>query len=285
MTDTIPGTAIPTAPAATPAGGVYNPWGTAQSPLQYFLANGGNPVMSQQFLYYLSSLPSQLQSQVAANPAQAMQLFVQGVQDPSKQGLSWNGSNWVDSSGQAYDSTKDPVYQAQQQAQADQWNQMFQNSPLWNSGGQMNINGLNVGNPANPETVTPTSGNMGPKVLTPGSTTPANPVTQAGGDRLVRGSQGGQIPLSTKPAPVQSGAPGTTPTSPPATTTPATTVQPQNSQQAYGGGAQYVQPSQTQQANPTSAPNAYNQNSGGTVNPYAQPKNAYSLRNPGGWNF
>lgn len=247
-----------------------------QSPLQYFMANGGNPALSQQYLSYLSALPPALAQQVAANPAQGFALWKQGVgTNPDSQGLTFQNGQYVNAQGQAYNRATDPADQADQAAQSQQWNTMIQNSPLYNNGGKANVNGAY----ANQGTVTPYGG-LTPTTLTPG-VTPTTPA-QTGNGRLT----GPGTPAAPAPAPTTNPPPAA-----PVTSTQDPNAVAKSNQLTATGAAQYTQPYQqtnTQPGNP-GAP-VSNSGASGGVNPYsgvgsALRANPYRLNTNNGWNL
>lgn len=105
------------------------------TPAQYYLANGGNPALISQFLNMLSSMPGD----ISGDPAKAFAAWKQGASDPARQGLTYNGSQWVNAQGAAYNQETDPAAQAALTSNHAGWNQMFQNSQLYNNGGRLNV--------------------------------------------------------------------------------------------------------------------------------------------------
>lgn len=272
-------------------------WGSAQSPLQYFMANGGNPALSQQYLSYLSALPPALAQQVAANPAQGFALWKQGVgTNPESQGLTFQNGQYVNAQGQAYDRNTDPAAQADMANQSNQWNQMIQNSSLYNNGGRANVQTaanpygyVNQGtvtahggiNPMNVAPVAATTGGNGSKL--PGPLAPPTQGTQPGSTQNTgtgggSGTGNGQLPPPASPPPVSNGG-------------AVVNTNTKDNQLSQTGAAQYTQPVQqanNQPGNPAGG-NAYS--SGGSVNPYSGVgaslrANPYRLNTNGsGWNF
>lgn len=270
--DTPPGV-VPTAPAQTSMGQVnQNPFGSGGGPIQYFIANGGNPVMAANFAQWMSAAPPELAQQFAQNPKMAFQMYTQGTgYDPSSRGLTANSQGqYVDSSGAVYNSQKDPAQQATNAGVNQQWQTMYMNSPMYNRGGQLSV----PQTASNPAGIAPSvSNNLGNVSLT--NPPPPAPTTQ---------TTPGQVSNGQIPNPQQQGGP--------TNMTPQTSVPTVTDAQAkisIAGTPQYTQQpqvqsnAQTSQGSGNSAINPFS--NGGQVNPYAGPKNPYSLRNTGGWNI
>lgn len=282
-----------TTPVAPGTGKITDPWQGSVSPAQYFLNNGGNPAMLQNFLYWMSSAPADLAKQMAGNPAQAFQMYTQGTgYDPSSKGLTQNSQGqYVNSQGAVYDSNTDPVHQAELAAQNQQWQDMFLRSPLWNRGGQLN----GTATADNPTGIDPNVQNNFAHTNLTTSTNPGAVMNQGGGDRLSNRGPSSGLQNNPPPAPPNPnpnpGAPNLNTSQGPTTVQNQLKSTPALSNTGTANYNPYVAAPGAQASMPNNAvaqAGGSGQGSGGLNigNPYnsTKPGNPYTF-NTKGWNF
>lgn len=271
----------PGSPIMAPTGNtVADPWKGSQSPLQYYLANGGNPAMASNFLAWMQSAPSALVNQMAANPQLAFQMYTQGTgYDPASKGLTQNGQGqFVNSGGTVYSSQNDPAVQADLAAQNQQWQDHYMNSPYYNNGGQLN----GQATAQNPSGINPSIQNTVQQVPTMAPKPATNPTTGGTTQTPFEQSQQGQNPYQA-PAPT---------TVQPNNTAPVTNAVTKSTPALSGTGTANYTPNIPQPGTGAAAgqqgTGAVNQGAGGLKvgNPYNSSggSNPYQL-NVRGWNL